>query len=133
MSLGRRSPISVRTLEAYLLRSRCACRGKCRIEVPSFGQPGRTNCHPENAAGRVAVGSDLGCVSSTPNTLRALAVNRGRASLRSGGQVHPSLRILLAGGRSLRVDVNSIERLARCHEQPIALWSTEANIAANFG
>ena len=65
--------------------------------------------------------------------LRALAVNRGRASLRSGGQVHPSLRILLAGGRSLRVDVNSIERLARCHKQPIALWSTEANIAANFG
>ena len=40
---------------------------------------------------------------------------------------------LLPGGCSLRADVDSVERLARCHEQPIALWSTEANIAANFG
>src|SRR3954464_10095590 len=38
-----------------------------------------------------------------------------------------------ARSRSLRADINRVERLARGHEQAVALGAAEADVAAHFG
>src|SRR3954454_2363776 len=57
---------------------------------------------------------------------------RGPTSLRSTLMPVPS-RIDLTAGRALRVHIQRIDRVARRHEQSIALDATEAHIGATLG
>src|SRR5262245_45160698 len=61
---------------------------------------------------------------------------RGRTSLRSMLMLFLSGLIWvakLAAGRALRVHVERIDRMARRHEQPVALDAAEANVGGPFG
>src|ERR1700743_2154412 len=45
----------------------------------------------------------------------------------------PYNSLRLSPQRALRVDIERVDRLARCHEQAVALQSAEAEIGAAFG
>src|SRR6476660_6329259 len=57
---------------------------------------------------------------------------RGPTSLRSTLMPVPS-RIDLTAGRALRVHIQRIDRVARRHEQPVALDPAEAHVGATLG
>src|SRR6188472_2117455 len=57
---------------------------------------------------------------------------RGPTSLRSTLMPVPS-RVDLTAGRALRVHIQRIDRVARRHEQPVALDPAEAHVGATLG
>src|ERR1700676_5803686 len=69
--------------------------------------------------------------------MQAIRSDRQKTLVARGPSTYGSLlsqgRQQLSPQRALRVDIESIDRLARRHEQPVAFQAAEAQVGAAFG
>src|SRR5476651_667554 len=102
----------------------CSCR--C-TSATSLGECSRSSSTQSNPASRTT-----SAATWLDNPLHSPICDRPSRSARLSGLTGRSTTVLCGSG-ALRVHVDRVDRLARRHEQPVALRSAEAEIAADLG